>query len=152
MESDTGPFLCVTSWNSIMSSYSSFFWGGGIVFLFGSKLWKPSLNKGVRSATGTSKRFNMMQLDAMSCQTPATGLEGAGISTQGNKFCLTARTETAGCHYLTLILLIFRIRLGTWIDLNSITCTPPQPLHKRVWVVRLTFEWAEIGVQSRDTK
>lgn len=81
--------------------------------LFGSKEWKPSQNKGVRNATGTSKRFNMMQLDAMQCQTPATGLQEAGVFffTEGNKFNLAAWTESDGCHYFKLILPIFRIRL-----------------------------------------
>lgn len=70
---------------------------------------------------------------------------------EGNKLCLTVWPQTAGCHYLKLILLILGIRLGTWANLNSIRSSPLQLLCKRVHVVRLTFEWAEIGVQSCDT-
>lgn len=61
----------------------------------------------------------MMQLDAMQCQTLATGPLETGNLREGKQFCLTVWPGSAGCHYLKVISLIFRIRLRPWPDLNS---------------------------------
>lgn len=52
-------------------------------------------------------------------------------------------------HYLRQIPLIFRITLRTWLDLNSLSSF--SVAHLWDCSQRLTFEWAEIGLESCDT-
>lgn len=113
--------LCVTAIASLQHSNTN----PRIVFLFGSKEGKARLNKGVRKATGTSKRFNR---DATARNAMPNFGKRALRSRYLNGGAPTVWPETAGCHYLQLILLKFRIRLRTWPDLNSIRSTPPRRL------------------------